>query len=66
MNGSKGEEKLILGLSASESLRPVYLGVILFIIGLLLKNQTPVPDMIMIIGAFIAIISLISLFSVKK
>lgn len=64
MNGSK-DEKCGHGLCCSGSMKPVYLGVILFIVGLILQNPTDIPRIIMIIGSLTVIVSLISMFSQK-
>lgn len=66
MNGNKGEERGGHGLCCSNGAKPVYLGIILFIIGLMLQNQKSIPEIIMIIGAFILITGLISFFSQKN
>lgn len=66
MNGNKGEDRHGHGLCCSGGLRPVYLGIILFVVGLMLQNQRSLPEMLMIIGALTVITSLISLFFHKR
>ncbi len=66
MNGSKGEEKGGHSLCCSNSLRPVYLGLVLFVIGLIMQGGNSVPEIIMIVGSLIAMTGLISMFFHKE
>ncbi|MDP3057474.1 MAG: hypothetical protein Q8N37_03070 [bacterium] len=66
MNGNKGEDRGGHGLCCSGGLRPVYLGIILFVVGLMLQSQRSLPEMLMIIGSLTVVTSLISLFFHKR
>lgn len=66
MNGFKGEEKGGYGLCCSGRLRLVYLGIILFVVGLILRGTNSVPEIVMIIGSLIVITGLISMFFNKE
>ncbi|MFH1049033.1 MAG: hypothetical protein V1732_05220 [Patescibacteria group bacterium] len=65
MNGSK-EEKGGYGLCCSSGLKPVYLGLVLFVIGLIMQGGSSVPEIIMIVGSLIVITGLISMFFHKE
>lgn len=65
MNGSK-EEKGGYGLCCSGGLRPVYLGLVLFVIGLIMRGSNSVPEIVMIVGSLVVITGLISMFFNKE
>lgn len=64
MIGSKGEDKC-QNFCCSSGLKSVYLGLIVFTIGLMMANQASVPQVVMIVGSFITILGLISMFARK-
>lgn len=66
MNGSKGEEKGGHGFCCGHSMRPVYLGLVLFVIGLIMQGNNSVPQIIMIVGSLVIITGLISMFFHKE
>lgn len=65
MNGSK-EEKYGHGLCCAGGLKPVYLGIIVFVIGLIMRGGNSIPEILMIIGSLIVITGLISMFFHKE
>jgi len=65
MNGSK-EERGGYGLCCGHSMRSVYLGLVLFVIGLIMLGTYSIPEIIMIVGALTIITGLISMFFHKE
>lgn len=65
MNENKSEEKGMHSFCCGHNKKPLFLGLTLFIVGLMMQSQASVPEIIMIIGAMIVITSLISMFSRK-
>jgi hypothetical protein len=64
MNGTK-DEKCGQGLCSACGLRPVYLGMILFVIGLLMRGGN-VPEILMIIGLLVIVTGILALLFQKK
>lgn len=65
MNGSKGE-KCGHGFCCANSLKPIYLGIILFITGIMLQNDLSAPQIIEVIGALMIIIGLFAIVFRKE
>lgn len=65
MNGSKTEEKNAQGMCCHDGLKPVYLGMILFVIGLLARGGS-VPEILMIIGLLIIVSGILTMLFRNK
>ncbi len=66
MNGFKGECKEESLVCCGRGKQFLYLGVALFVIGVMLQNNLSLAQIIELIGAFIVIISLITMLTHKE